>query len=59
MVTNTAFVFVKPHAVTPETLKLVSKTLAENGLRVTREGERSTPINWWINTTTPSRPRRR
>lgn len=39
MVTNTAFVFVKPHAVTPETLKLVSKTLAENGLRVTREGE--------------------
>ena len=39
MVTNTAFVFVKPHAVTPETLSLVSATLTGSGLRITREGE--------------------
>lgn len=39
MVTNTAFVFVKPHAVTPETLSLVSATLTGSGVRITREGE--------------------
>ena len=31
MVTNTAFVFVKPHAVTPETLEVVQTELTRAG----------------------------
>eukprot|EP00420_Gonyaulax_spinifera_P038584 CAMPEP_0197874346 /NCGR_PEP_ID=MMETSP1439-20131203/3878_1 /TAXON_ID=66791 /ORGANISM="Gonyaulax spinifera, Strain CCMP409" /LENGTH=61 /DNA_ID=CAMNT_0043493445 /DNA_START=53 /DNA_END=235 /DNA_ORIENTATION=+ len=32
---NAAFVFVKPHAVTPETSKLVRKDLQAKGLKIT------------------------
>ena len=39
MVTNTAFVFVKPHAVTPETLEVVQTELTRAGMRITSEGE--------------------
>ena len=39
MVKNTAFVFVKPHAVTPDTLALVSRVLVEAGATIAREGE--------------------
>jgi len=39
MVTNKAFVFVKPHAVTAKTLALVAKLFASSAIRVCDEGE--------------------
>jgi nucleoside diphosphate kinase len=36
---NEAFVFIKPHAVTPKVKELVTKTLEEKGIRVVKEGK--------------------
>merc|ERR1719326_486750 len=36
--TNTAFVFIKPHAVTEPTIALVKQTLEEKGMKITSEG---------------------
>lgn len=36
--TNSAFVFIKPHAVTPKTKALVKEMLAKSGIKVTGEG---------------------
>mmetsp|Transcript_7975 Transcript_7975/g.26503 ORF Transcript_7975/g.26503 Transcript_7975/m.26503 type:complete len:334 (-) Transcript_7975:60-1061(-) len=38
MVKNEAFVFVKPHAVTPATKNLVRSVLAEKGIELTKQG---------------------
>eukprot|EP00462_Mataza_sp_D1_P000996 CAMPEP_0175097666 /NCGR_PEP_ID=MMETSP0086_2-20121207/5409_1 /TAXON_ID=136419 /ORGANISM="Unknown Unknown, Strain D1" /LENGTH=406 /DNA_ID=CAMNT_0016371193 /DNA_START=51 /DNA_END=1271 /DNA_ORIENTATION=+ len=37
-VRNSAFVFIKPHAVTDKTKECVAKGLAQNGLRIVKEG---------------------
>lgn len=37
--TNSAFVFIKPHANTTEAQKLVQKTLKERGITIRAEGE--------------------
>lgn len=36
---NSAFVFIKPHAVTPKVEKLVSETLAAKGITILKEGK--------------------
>mmetsp|Transcript_51605 Transcript_51605/g.165212 ORF Transcript_51605/g.165212 Transcript_51605/m.165212 type:complete len:332 (-) Transcript_51605:288-1283(-) len=41
---NAAFVFVKPHAVTPETNKLVRNELLAKGLKITSEGDLSSEV---------------
>lgn len=41
---NSAFVFVKPHAVTAETNKLVRRDLEAKGLKVTSEGELTSEV---------------
>merc|ERR1712144_172314 len=41
--TNTAFVFIKPHAVTAPTIELVKKTLEEKGFTIKKEGELDGP----------------
>merc|ERR1712100_910880 len=41
--TNTAFVFVKPHAVTEPTIALVKKTFEEKGFKIVKEGELDGP----------------
>jgi nucleoside diphosphate kinase len=37
--TNSAFVFIKPHANTPATQQLVKKTFNQNGIKIVKEGE--------------------
>lgn len=39
MVMNAAFVFIKPHANTPETQKLVAETFVASGITILKEGE--------------------
>jgi nucleoside diphosphate kinase len=41
--TNTAFVFIKPHAVTEPTIALVKKTFEEKGFTIVKEGELDGP----------------
>merc|ERR1712224_1088335 len=41
--TNTAFVFIKPHAVTEPTIALVKTTLEEKGFKIVKEGELDGP----------------
>lgn len=41
---NSAFVFVKPHAVTPQTSKLVRESLQAKGLKITSEGDLSSEV---------------
>merc|ERR1719247_3985901 len=41
--TNTAFVFIKPHAVTEPTIALVKSALEEKGFAIMKEGELDGP----------------
>ncbi|CAE7916062.1 unnamed protein product, partial [Symbiodinium necroappetens] len=41
---NSAFVFVKPHAVTPSTNSLVRNELAKKGLKITSEGDLTSEV---------------
>mmetsp|Transcript_83054 Transcript_83054/g.192938 ORF Transcript_83054/g.192938 Transcript_83054/m.192938 type:complete len:332 (+) Transcript_83054:73-1068(+) len=41
---NAAFVFVKPHAVTPQTIKLARDELAAKGLKITSEGDLTSEV---------------
>jgi len=43
-VRNQAFVFVKPHAVTPATNSLVRQTLKERGIKITSEGDLTSDV---------------
>jgi nucleoside diphosphate kinase len=43
MPTNTAFVFIKPHAVTAPTIELVKKVFADKGFEIKKEGELDGP----------------
>merc|ERR1719498_1028806 len=41
--TNTAFVFIKPHAVTDATVAMVTKCLADGGFKILKDGELDGP----------------